>query len=68
MKAVFLLVSFVLASVQMSQAQQSKKVYRIGYLSAGLATSKVTAWRHSAKHYGISITPRKKHRDRASLR
>jgi hypothetical protein len=40
MKAVFLLVSFVLASVQMSQAQQSKKVYRIGYLSAGLATSK----------------------------
>src|SRR5687767_6860416 len=32
-KAVLLLISFILASIHTAEAQQSKKVHRIGYLS-----------------------------------
>src|SRR5688572_22842678 len=41
MKTVLVLIAYVLGGIHVAEAQQAKKVYRIGYLSAGFPTSNV---------------------------
>ena len=55
MTTALLLIGFVLASVHFAEAQQSKKVYRLGYLSAGFTNSKsraIEAFRQGLRDLG----------------